>query len=65
MYGSIFESPLERETIVGLQDKLLHLMAVMQSADAAPTQSTLSSVEKLIFRKDEMIARWKLLNNKK
>jgi len=62
MYGSISEVPLDQETIVGLQDKLLHMMAVLQSADVKPTTQALQAVDKLKSRKDEMISRWKILS---
>jgi hypothetical protein len=62
MYGSISEVPLDQETIVGLQDKLLHMMAVLQSADVKPTTQALQAVNKLKARKDEMINRWKTLS---
>jgi len=61
MYGSIHEVPLERETVVGLQDKFLHLMEILQSADAKPTQATIASIDKLILRKEEVVNRWKTL----
>lgn len=62
MYGSISEVALEQETIVGLQDKLLHMMAVLQSADATPTRQALEAVDKLNARKGEVVNRWKLLS---
>lgn len=62
MYGSISEVAVEQETIVGLQDKLLHMMAVLQSADARPTTQALQAIDKLKIRKDEVIARWKTLS---
>jgi photosystem II stability/assembly factor-like uncharacterized protein len=61
IYGSAYESALENESIVGLQDKLLHVLAVLQSADVKPTSQSIQAVEKLKMRKDEMIARWKSL----
>jgi hypothetical protein len=65
IYGSAYESALENESIIGLQDKLLHMLAVLQSADVKPTSQTIIAVEKLKSRKDEMIARWKLISGKK
>lgn len=61
MYGSISEVTLQQETIVGLQDKLLHLMAVFQSADARPTTSAMQAADKLKVRQEEMVNRWKAL----
>ena len=62
MYGSISDVALEQETIVGLQDKFLHLMAVLQSADAKPTAQTLLAVDKLKIRKGEVVNRWNVLS---
>jgi photosystem II stability/assembly factor-like uncharacterized protein len=61
MYGSIAEVSLEQETLVGLQDKFLHLMAILQSADAKPTTQTLLAIDKLKSRKEEMLIRWKTI----
>lgn len=47
MYGSISDTPIEKETIVALQEKLLYLMAVLQSAEAKPTSAQVQSVAKL------------------
>jgi photosystem II stability/assembly factor-like uncharacterized protein len=58
MYGSISESPLEKETIVGLQDKLLHMMAVLQSIEAKPTASQIQAVVKLKEMVGGMVKRW-------
>jgi len=62
MYGSISEVPLDQETMVGLQDKFLFLLAIFQSADVKPTTQARQSVDKLKLRKDEMVNRWKMLN---
>jgi photosystem II stability/assembly factor-like uncharacterized protein len=58
MYGSISESPLEKETIVGLQDKLLHIMEVLQSTEAKPTSIQLQDVMKLKTAAFKMANRW-------
>ncbi|MBL7875845.1 MAG: glycoside hydrolase, partial [Cyclobacteriaceae bacterium] len=44
LYGSIAESSLENETLVSLQDKLLHTLAVLQSADEKPTSQAIEAV---------------------
>lgn len=54
-YGSIYESPLDRETIVSLQDKLLHMQLMFQSADVKPTTQAMEGVKKLLLRKEEMV----------
>ncbi len=61
MYGSISESPIEKETIVGLQDKLLHIMAVMQSTEAKPTFVQLQDVMKLKIAAFKMLNRWNVI----
>jgi photosystem II stability/assembly factor-like uncharacterized protein len=61
IYGSATETSREQETIVGLQDKLLHLIAILQSADVKPTTQSIEAVKKLRVRTDEMINRWKSL----
>jgi hypothetical protein len=61
MYGSISEALVEQETIVGLQDKCLHMMTIFQNADVKPTTQAMQSVDKLKIRKDEMVNRWKAL----
>ncbi len=58
MYGSISESQLDKETIVGLQDKLLHLMTVLQSVEAKPTFIQLQDVMKLKIATFKMANRW-------
>lgn len=58
MYGSISESPLEKETVVGLQDKLLHIMTVLQSIEAKPTTSQIQAVDKLKEMVALMSKRW-------
>jgi photosystem II stability/assembly factor-like uncharacterized protein len=62
MYGSISETTLEKETIVGLQDKFLHMMTVFQNADVRPTAQAMRAVDKLKARSVEMIGKWKVLN---
>jgi hypothetical protein len=54
MYGSISNTPIEKETIVALQEKLLYLMAVLQSAEAKPTAAQVQAVTKLTVAAIEM-----------
>jgi photosystem II stability/assembly factor-like uncharacterized protein len=58
IYGSIYVSELEDETIVGLQSKLLFLLNVLQKTDAQPTAKTQEAVEQLHTRVGEMEALW-------
>ena len=60
-YGSIYEASAERETIVSLQDKFLHVMAVLQSADARPTTATREAVTRLQAIKVALIKKWEKL----
>jgi len=57
LYGSISETPVEKETLVGLQHKLLFMLNVLQSADATPTQSARESVRTLTARLDQLRSR--------
>jgi photosystem II stability/assembly factor-like uncharacterized protein len=61
MYGSIVDTSLTDETVVGLQDKFLHMMAVVQSAEVRPTISQIQAILKLKLRVGEMEKRWKEL----
>ncbi|MEZ4947236.1 MAG: glycoside hydrolase [Cyclobacteriaceae bacterium] len=45
IYGSITERP--NETIVGLQDKFLHMQLVFQNADATPTTQAIAGLKRL------------------
>jgi hypothetical protein len=61
LYGSITETPADRETIVGLQDKLLHMLVVLQSADARPTEPALSAVTRLEQAERDLLKRWEAM----
>ncbi len=58
LYGSIRAATLENETLVGLQEKFLFLIDVLQSADAHPTSQTQAAVQSLAQRTKEMVTRW-------
>ncbi|MCJ7465332.1 MAG: glycoside hydrolase [Maribacter sp.] len=58
IYGSMYATSLQNETVVGLQEKLLFLLEVLQSADARPTTQTQEAVKRLSQRTDEMANRW-------
>jgi hypothetical protein len=58
LYGSIKETPLEQETVVGLQEKLLYLLVVLQNADARPTVPTEQAVGRLVINAYEMKSLW-------
>tara|TARA_R110000744_G_scaffold175510_2_gene294275 strand:+ start:3664 stop:6732 length:3069 start_codon:yes stop_codon:yes gene_type:complete len=58
IYGSIYASELEKETIVGLQSKLLFLLNVLQKTDAKPTAKTQEAAKLLHKRVTAMEALW-------
>ncbi len=47
LYGSIREAAPGKETVVGLQEKFLYMMKLLQQADARPTEQALDAVKKL------------------
>jgi len=55
IYGRINASPLERESLVSLQEKLLYMMAVIQGADERPTQASITAVEQLETQKEGLL----------
>jgi hypothetical protein len=63
IYGSIYESDLENETIVGLQSKLLFLLNVLQNTDAKPTTKTQEASGILNMRVTEMTGIWNSITN--
>jgi hypothetical protein len=58
LYGSITVTEPDRETIVGLQEKLLYMMDVLQSADARPTEQARQAVKELQDLVPVMERRW-------
>jgi photosystem II stability/assembly factor-like uncharacterized protein len=58
LYGSIYEGPAEKETIVGLQEKWLYVLTLLQNADAKPTDATLASVVRLKEITNALTVRW-------
>ena len=58
LYGSISESELDAETIVGLQHKFLYMLNLLQSVDAKPTKQATEGVNKLLTRVQELQERW-------
>jgi hypothetical protein len=61
LYGSIREQAPEDETIVGLQEKFLYLLKLLQQADARPTLQARSAVANLTERAKRMERRWEEL----
>ncbi len=58
MYGSIRQSAVEDETIVGLQHKFLFMLKVLQSSDEPVTDAATQGVEQLQASLEGMKARW-------
>jgi photosystem II stability/assembly factor-like uncharacterized protein len=58
LYGSITAVAPERETVVGLQEKFLYMLNLLQGADAAPTGQALTAVAELQKTLTAMKARW-------
>ena len=47
LYGSIYETSNEKETVVDLQEKFLFMLHILQSADARPTPQSILAIEKM------------------
>ncbi len=58
LYGAVFETTLDKETVVGLQNKMLFLLSVLQSADAPPTTQAKDAVGRLTQRARELADAW-------
>jgi len=61
VYSSISETSLDKESIVGLQEKFLFVMEIFQSADAEPTEQNLKALDVLDIRLKEVIEKWNRL----
>ena len=61
MYGSIRQSPIEDETVVGLQHKFLFMLKLFQSADAKISTQAVEGVDVLKASLEGMMARWEKL----
>lgn len=58
MYGSISEKPIDKESVVGLQDKFLHMQLLFQIADEKPTTQAMDAVKKLQGIMEGLKKRW-------
>jgi hypothetical protein len=47
LYGSIYESSPDKETIVSLQEKFLYMLHLLQTVDARPTPQSILAIVKL------------------
>ncbi len=61
MYGSIRQSPVEDETIVGLQRKFLFMLKLFQSADAKISTQAVEGIDQLKASLEGMMDRWEKL----
>jgi hypothetical protein len=61
MYGSIYAAPDASETVVGLQEKFLHMLNLLQAADARPTTQAREAVAALQKTLAALEARWAAL----
>lgn len=61
LYGSITAVDPDEETLVGLQEKLLYLLAVLQGADARPTEAAVEAVRELGPTLARLEQRWERL----
>lgn len=59
LYSSIYDTPADRETVVGLQEKLLYMLNLFQTADARPTPQAMEGVQKLQEVLHVVEQRWK------
>ena len=58
VYSSISETAWTKSPVVGLQEKLLFVMEIFQSADAQPTVQNLKALDILDKRLNEMVEKW-------
>ena len=61
LYDSIYAEPEATETVVGLQEKFLYLLNLLQAADARPTTQARDAVAALQNRVLALEARWMAL----
>jgi photosystem II stability/assembly factor-like uncharacterized protein len=61
LYGSIYETSPDEETVVGLQHKFLFLLNLLQGADARPTSQAIQAVGKIQESLQSLKDRWKAL----
>lgn len=47
LYGSIYDTPVDRETLSGLQHKFLYLLNLSQAADVRPTKQAVEGLQRL------------------
>ena len=58
LYGSITAVAADRETVVGLQQKFLFMMTLVQGADVKPTPQALAGIQALERTLGALKTRW-------
>ena len=58
LYGSIRQTPIEEETVVGLQQKFLFMLKLLQSADSKISTQAIEGIELLKTSLEGVKARW-------
>jgi photosystem II stability/assembly factor-like uncharacterized protein len=58
LYGSIRATPDDQETVVGLQEKFLFMLELVQAADARPTAQAIDATAALESALERLLARW-------
>ena len=58
LYGSIYAADDDEENIVALQQKFLHMLTVLQSADRQPTDQAKAGLADLRMSMRAVLARW-------
>ncbi len=61
LYGSISAVAGDQETVVGLQNKFLFLLNLLQGADVRPTEQAMSAVQALEETLNQLERRWQTL----
>jgi hypothetical protein len=61
LYDSITATDPSQETVVGLQQKLLFMLALLQGADARPTSQAVTAVQQLTAMVPALERRWEPL----
>jgi hypothetical protein len=61
MYGSIYQTDPSQETLVGLQEKFLFMIDLIQAADVQPTTQTIEAVDTLNQTLGELKERWETI----
>jgi len=61
LYSSITAAAVDKETIVGLQNKFLYLLNLLQSVEARPTQQAMAGVNALEEAAEALAKRWQAM----